>query len=57
MIGIVRIYAELHPEVPRANRASDESEYFKVLDVEPEHVPQLRRALRRQGYETICVPL
>lgn len=57
MIGIVRIYAELYPEVPLANRASDEREYFKVLDVEPEHVPQLRRALRRQGYETICVPL
>ena len=57
MIGIVRIYAELQPEVPAANRSPDERDYFKVLDVNPEHVPELRRALRRQGYDTICVPL
>jgi hypothetical protein len=56
VIGIIRIYAELSPEVPPAHHPS-RPDMFKVIDCEPHHVPDIRRRLKRQGYDIICVPL
>jgi hypothetical protein len=56
VIGIVRIYAELSPEVPQPHHPP-RPEMFKVIDCEPHHVPDIRRRLKRQGYDIICVPL
>ncbi len=56
MIGIVRIYAELSSTVPEHMRPR-KGECFKVIDCEPQLVPEIRRRLKRLGYEIICVPL
>jgi len=56
MIGIIRIYAELSSDVPEHLRPH-KSERFKVIDCDPHLVPEIRRRLKRQGYDIICVPL
>ena len=56
MIGIIRIYAELSTEVPEPHRPH-QRDAFKVIDCEPHLVPDIRRRLKRQGYDIICVPL
>ncbi len=56
MIGIIRIYAEFAPEIPESTRPHPR-ELFKVIDCEPQLVPEIRRRLKRQGYNIICVPL
>jgi hypothetical protein len=56
MIGIIRIYAELSSDVPE-HLWPHKSEMFKVIDCAPHLVPEIRRRLKRQGYDIICVPL
>lgn len=56
MIGIIRIYAELDSDVPEPHRPHV-NDQFKVIDCEPHLVPLIRRRLKRQGYNIICVPL
>lgn len=54
MVGVVRLYLELRPEVPEHLRPRS---YIPIIDCNPEQVRELKRRLTRQGYNVIAVPL
>ena len=54
MVGIVRLYVDPRPEMPEEHIPAG---FQSVVDVMPEEAGQMRKYLRRQGYEVIAVPL
>lgn len=54
MVGIVRLYIDPRPEMPEEHIPAG---FQSVMDVMPEEAGQMRRQLRRQGYDVISVPL
>ena len=54
MMGLVRLYVQPGSNLPEQHVPDD---YQPVIDLMPEHASQVRKSLRRQGYEVIAVPL
>lgn len=54
MIGVVRLYLELKPELPETHRPRD---WTPIIDCPPEEARALKRRLQRQGYTVIAVPI
>jgi hypothetical protein len=54
VVGIVRLYIDPRPEMPEEHIPAG---FQPVVDVIPEEAGQMRKHLRRQGYEVIAVPL
>lgn len=54
MMGLVRLYVQPSEKLPAGHVPDD---YAPVIDIVPEEANQRRRALRRQGYDVIAVPL
>ena len=54
MVGIVRLYVDPRPEMPEEHIPAG---FQSVMDVMPEEANQVRKHLRRQGYDVISVPL
>ncbi len=54
MVGIVRLYIDPRPEMPEEHIPAG---FQPVVDVVPEEAGQMRKHLRRQGYDVIAVPL
>ena len=54
MVGIVRLYIDPRPEMPEEHIPAG---FQSVVDVMPEEAGQMRKHLRRQGYDVIAVPL
>ena len=54
MMGLVRLYVEPGERLPAEHVPDD---YRPVIDIIPEHAQQVRKDLKRAGYEVIAVPL
>ena len=54
VMGVIRLYIEQRDEIPPHQRPP---EHIPVIDVAPEHVREVRRSLRRKGYDVLAIPI